>query len=346
MDEDACRAQIPSECNTPKTLPTLVHCQRLPASPAVTSVNTQHHGCNEPLQQTCLKHTDAPVPCDTCERHSPETLPTKAASHSNLGAPSVPSIDSQDAGLPLTGSAGRRRPRRAATQHVANYADASDSDTDSDGDGGPNHVHNSFTAGFEGDGDEAAGKDERPRKRRKFLLRPPQRGRSAALKSKSPHRAGLYSTYTKRPMKLEEVVQIATVANRASSQPTPPTAELGATIAEYSGWPLESASLICTMDCGKPLLQLQFRLPPVHDGASRVAQDGLGSERAVGKSRRAPSAKVRYTSSEDDLLLELKSKKQLPWSKIHKRFCEKFPARPVESLQVHYSTKLKPRGVF
>jgi hypothetical protein len=147
-------------------------------------------------------------------------------------------------------------------------------------------------------------------------------------------------------MKLEEAVQIAAIANRASLQAPTLTAELEATIAEYSGWPLESASLTCTMDCGKPLFQLQFRLPPMSDGTSRVTDDRLGPERAVGKARRAPSARPRYTTSEDDLLLELKSKKQLPWSKIHKLFCEEFPARPVESLQVHYSTKLKPQEKF
>jgi hypothetical protein len=147
-------------------------------------------------------------------------------------------------------------------------------------------------------------------------------------------------------MKLEDAVQIPAVASQASLQATTLTAELGAAIAGFCGWPLESASLTCNMDCGKPLFQLQFRLPPIYDGTGGVGNDRLGPERAASKARRAPRARSRYTPSEDDLLVELKSRKELPWSQIHKRFCEKFPARPVESLQVHYSTKLKSREML
>jgi hypothetical protein len=101
----------------------------------------------------------------------------KGASHSNSQA---------HAGISFPGSAGRRRSRRAAAQHVPNYAEASDSDMDRHGDGGLNHVHGSLTAGLER-GDEAAGEDARPRKRCRSLLSSPRRGRITALKSKSPH---------------------------------------------------------------------------------------------------------------------------------------------------------------
>lgn len=344
MDDDARGAQTPSECNASQTLSTLMHCQRLPAPSAVRSVDMQHHGRDEPPQQTCPKHTGSSVPCDACQLHLPETIRTgraKRATHSNSQAPGELSTTS-DAGISCTGSAGLRRSRRAAAQHVPNNAKTSDSDTDRDGDGGSNHIHSAFTTGLEG-GDNVAGEDERPRKRRKSLLRSPKRVRSAAPKSNSSHRVRLHPTYTKRSTELEEAVQIAAVARQASLQATTLTAELGATIAGFGSWPLESASLTCTMDCGKPLFQLQFRLPPIYDGTGRVGGDRLGPERAASKAPRAARARPRYTSSEDDLLVELKSRKGLPWPQIHRRFCEAFPARPVESLQVHYSTKLKSR---
>jgi hypothetical protein len=56
-----------------------------------------------------------------------------------------------------------------------------------------------------------------------------------------------------RSIKLKQAVQIPTVARQALLQATMLTAELGAAIAGFYGWPLESALLTCTMDCGKPL---------------------------------------------------------------------------------------------
>ena len=308
------------------------------------SVDMERHGRDESPQQTCPKHAGSSVPCDACQLHLPETIRTrgaKRATHSSSQAPGELSTTS-DVGFSCTGSSGLRRSRRAAAQHVPNYAKASDSDTDRDGDGASNHVHGYLAAGLEG-GDIVAGEDERPRKRRKSILRSPQRGRSAAPKSKSSHGVRLHPTYAKRSTEREEAVQIAAFVRQASLQATTLTSELGAIIAGFGSWPLESASLTCTMDCGKPLFQLQFRLPPIYDGTGRVGGDGLGPERAASKAPRAARARPRYTPSEDDLLVELKSRKRLPWPQIHRRFCEAFPARPVESLQVHYSTKLKSR---
>jgi hypothetical protein len=167
MDYDACGAQTPSECNASKTSSTLMHCQHLPASPALTSVDMHRHGCDESLRQPCPKHTGALVACDACQRYLSEAIQTgscKGASHSNSQAPGVSSTSS-NVGVSVTGSTGRRRSRRAAAQHLPNYAEASDSDTDRDGDGEPNHVHGSLAADLEENGDEAAGEDERPRKR-------------------------------------------------------------------------------------------------------------------------------------------------------------------------------------
>ena len=144
-------------------------------------------------------------------------------------------------------------------------------------------------------------------------------------------------------MKLKQAVQIPTVASQALLQAIILTAELGAAIAGFYSWPLESALLTCTIDCGKPLFQLQFRPPPIYNDTSRIGSAIFEPKRAASKAQRAPRARSRYTPSEDDLLVELKSRKELPWSQIHRRFCEKFPVRPVEILQVYYSTKLKSR---
>jgi hypothetical protein len=49
---------------------------------------------------------------------------------------------------------------------------------------------------------------------------------------------------------------------------------------------------------------------------------------------------TRFLPDEDELLIELKEKRSLPWSRIVKHF----PGRTKGSLQVRYSTRLKDRG--
>ncbi|KAJ5123990.1 uncharacterized protein N7515_007815 [Penicillium bovifimosum] len=58
-------------------------------------------------------------------------------------------------------------------------------------------------------------------------------------------------------------------------------------------------------------------------------------------SNKKPSAHAtRFLPAEDELLIELKEKRSLPWNRIVKHF----PGRTKGALQVHYSTKLKDRG--
>jgi len=113
------------------------------------------------------------------------------------------------------------------------------------------------------------------------------------------------------------------------------------------GWSLENALLRCMAENGKPVFQLQFNLSPglLHDCASSIASGRPNSTSvgAMGKAHQSTSTRLRYTRSEDDLLLKLKAEEKLPWSEIRQRFCEVFPSRPMESLQVHYSTKVKHR---
>ncbi|EPS29035.1 hypothetical protein PDE_03981 [Penicillium oxalicum 114-2] len=58
-------------------------------------------------------------------------------------------------------------------------------------------------------------------------------------------------------------------------------------------------------------------------------------------SNKKPSAHAsRFLPAEDELLIELKEKRSLPWNRIVKHF----PGRTKGALQVRYSTKLKDRG--
>jgi hypothetical protein len=169
---------------------------------------------------------------------------------------------------------------------------------------------------------------------------------SEASRFGRPHAAVSPSRFIRRSTKGREHMRTTDVASPASSQATSPEADLAAILATCRGWPLEKASLRCTIESGKPVFQLQFNLPPLlHSYTSHIASNRLDSPslRAVSKARRAPSPRPRYTPSEDDLLLQLKEEEKLSWPKIHQRFCEKFPGRRIESLQVHYSTKVKPR---
>ena len=122
---------------------------------------------------------------------------------------------------------------------------------------------------------------------------------------------------------------------------------LEAILAKCGQFPLENASLNCTIDNGKPVFQLQCNLPPrlLYGCIGHITeyQTKSSSLQPVSKTLRVTAARERYTSAEDDLLLKLKLKENLPWPKVHQRFCKVFPKRSIGSLQVHYSTKVKPR---
>lgn len=287
------------------------------------------------------------MPRDAPQQHPSETAQdreVKAATYDTKveDATSPPSPRSQDAAYPPLGPAGRRRSRRTAAQKVAYYDDGSSTDTDMGCVDSQDDDECSLTAGAERGEGEVSDEDEQPPRKRRKPSMP-----SEALRFKRSHRAESLSTSIKRSMKCGEHVRITGVASPASSQATIPEAELGAMLTKCGEWPLENASLKYTIDSDTPVFQLQFNVPPrlLYDYTSRIAgnQTKSPSLRAVSKARRAPSARLRYTPSEDDLLLKLKSRDKLPWPEIHQRFCEVFPARPIESLQVHYSTKVKAR---
>ena len=79
-----------------------------------------------------------------------------------------------------------------------------------------------------------------------------------------------------------------------------------------------------------------FTLSP--SGETSRTPPSRGVVRKSGTSRR----RTRFTREEEDLLVELKEKKdpRLSWREIQRHF----PHRSVGSLQVHYSTHLKKRG--
>jgi hypothetical protein len=53
-----------------------------------------------------------------------------------------------------------------------------------------------------------------------------------------------------------------------------------------------------------------------------------------------PAKNLRFSHEDDILLLRLKGEEGLSWDEIS----ERFPERSKGTLQVHYSTKLKPRS--
>jgi hypothetical protein len=198
------------------------------------------------------------------------------------------------------------------------------------------------------EGDESDGEDQCPRKRRKVsrssgLLRDaaasverPRRGRQS-LRSRSTQ-----STYR------EKNTQASGILSPAPSQATSDETEVRAVLASFEEWPLENASLKRIAENGKTTFQLQFAWTPCtkHGHASSTVRDrvDLPSTRTRSRAKRGSAPRAKYTPQEDDLLIELKEgREMLAWPEIHQRFSEAYPGRSVESLQVHYSTKLKCR---
>jgi len=128
------------------------------------------------------------------------------------------------------------------------------------------------------------------------------------------------------------------------------------TTAEYREWPmhgffkrttignetrysmdfsLEQLQELCAVAC--PL----HATPPISDryfSAGKANLPKVGTR--VKKTRSAPpsrSKRTPFTSKENAMLLDLKENKGWPWKRIE----PKFPQRTLNSLQVHYCTKLK-----
>lgn len=82
-------------------------------------------------------------------------------------------------------------------------------------------------------------------------------------------------------------------------------------------------------------------VPPVSMCNSRTSERPTKVSKGVNRSYVAPVKERHrsYSTDEDLLLVELKEQKNLTWKEIARHF----PRRTSSSLQVHYSTKLKPR---
>jgi hypothetical protein len=75
--------------------------------------------------------------------------------------------------------------------------------------------------------------------------------------------------------------------------------------------------------------------PRVHSATTGVKSRNLKRKPASVKATR-----TRYTEHDDKQLLELKEERGMSWPEIQKEY---FPERVINSLQVHYCTKVKPR---
>ena len=326
-----------------------------PPSPA-TTVEPQYHSCDVPFHATSSCHADSTGPRDDLQQFSTgmgqcRELETASYDIKTEEAASPPSPHAPDAPSPSLGPGGFRRSRRTA-RRVTYYSNESDSSTDIDCASSQDIDEYSLAAsaaGVEVDvSDEDEDERERPLRKRRKLSMPSTRAiGSGAARVERPHQAGTPSRGPRRPVKGRGHVRTTCNASPTSSGAPISDSDLGAMLTRCGGWSLENASLRCMAENGKPVFQLQFNLSPglLHDRASSIAsgRPNSPSVRATGKAHQSTSTRLRYTRSEDDLLLKLKAEEKLPWSEIRQRFCEVFPSRPMESLQVHYSTKVKHR---
>lgn len=103
--------------------------------------------------------------------------------------------------------------------------------------------------------------------------------------------------------------------------------KLPESLPDSDGWPIHGF-LRCE---NNGLYTLEFSLGLRHHQ--------LASQVSSAKQPQKPVSKSRFTAKEDELLINLKEKENLPWEQIG----ERFPRRSTGSLQVRYSTKLKNR---
>ncbi|KAH7111544.1 hypothetical protein EDB81DRAFT_671260 [Dactylonectria macrodidyma] len=270
------------------------------------------------------------------------------------GAPQSSSGARASLSRPL-GPITRRRARRQAVHRLAQDDDDISSDTSNESQGSESHLdranlrrdkdyYPSHTEAEEMglEGDQSNGEDQCPRKRRKVSRSSAGSLRNAAASVERPRRG--------RPSLRSwgKNSQASGILSPASSQATSDETQVTAVLASFEEWPLENASLKRITENGKTTFQLQFDWTPCtkHGHASSAVRNrvDLPSTRTRSGAKRASAPRAKYSSQEDDLLIELKEgREMLAWPEIHQRFCEAHPGRSVESLQVHYSTKLKSR---
>ncbi|KAL7802106.1 hypothetical protein V8C44DRAFT_370716 [Trichoderma aethiopicum] len=90
------------------------------------------------------------------------------------------------------------------------------------------------------------------------------------------------------------------------------------------------------------------RLPDMsHSSTSMFGEGGQDPQNLVGTegmpfpARRPQRPRIKFTLEEDELLIELKEKKNLTWKQI----ADFFPGRNPGTLQVRYCTRLKTEGI-
>ncbi|CAM1503464.1 Fc.00g082400.m01.CDS01 [Cosmosporella sp. VM-42] len=297
----------------------------------------------------------------TSRRHlSPETPQSQGSGSNDIEtqaheATSGLSSGTQEASHPSQEPMMRRRSRRQAAHRLIRYNDDSDSNADGDSQGSEDSDHtnsprdedccSSLTIGEErGQESETSDEGEQcPRKRRRVLKSPTSLMRHAAAIVKRSRQGRTSQRYGARSTKGGQRSQASGILSPASSQATFCETQLGAVLAQFKNWPLENVSLKCITENGRETFQLQLDWSPGH--ASRADRECVDSPstQTIGKAKRALSVRTPYTSEEDDLLCKLKEREGLAWPEIHRRFNETYPWRSTQSLQVHYSTKLKSR---
>ncbi|KAH6883902.1 hypothetical protein B0T10DRAFT_137140 [Thelonectria olida] len=257
------------------------------------------------------------------------------------------SSEIQEAPSPSQTLITRRRSRRQAALRSIRYDDDSDSDLDGDSQGSEDLDHTNLprhkgfcTSGSAVEersleGETSDGDEQCPRKRRRLSESSTGLVRHATTSVKG--RASLRSTT--QSIKWGNHSRASGILSPALSQATSIEAEVGAVLARFEEWPLENVSLKRITENGRATFQLQFDWTPCAD---RGCVDSPSTQ-TVHRAKRASASRTHYTTEEDDLLLELKERERLAWPEIHRRFTKTYPARSVQSLQVHYSTKLKSR---
>jgi hypothetical protein len=115
------------------------------------------------------------------------------------------------------------------------------------------------------------------------------------------------------------------------------------TDAAFDEWVLQDVILKRTLMNGKATFQFHFDW----DLCMRHGEETGNKQKAMSRQCKAHavkrSTKRTFTPEEDQMLAQLKDRKELSWAEIHRRFCDKFPERSKDSLQVRYCTKLKRR---
>ncbi|KAH6976835.1 hypothetical protein EDB80DRAFT_658055 [Ilyonectria destructans] len=162
------------------------------------------------------------------------------------------------------------------------------------------------------EGDDSNNEDQRSRKRRKV-----SRSSARSLCETAPsverprwRRPSLRSRPTRSTYGGKNALASG-ILSPASSRATSGETEAMTILAEFEEWPLENASLQCITENGKTTFQLQFEWTPCARHASSSVQgrvDSLSTQRR-GKAKRPSAPRAKYTSQEDDLLIQLKEKR-------------------------------------